>query len=380
MKVLRIITTVEPHVGGPSYSATNAAIAEQEAGAQTTLVSTDALGDAGFAPPGLAGSGVRHVRFGRVRFAPELAARWGISAGFVRWIFRNSGAYDVIHVHYVWSVGTVAGVLAGLLWRRPVVMTPHESLTEFDIVVSRSRLRTLQKRAVRWGLLRLIRKVIVASELERRDSRLSREQATVVPHPVMRVADARLEELPTPAPDFDVGFLGRLHEKKRVGLLLNAVASAGHPVSLIIGGNHPPEQYAALRRHAADLAGANHVEFAGFVPSDRKAAFFEGIGVLAMPSQYECFGMVAAEAMANGTPVIVTRSSGVADVVERHCAGTVVATDDESALRAAIERFVSAGVDQRQAMGRRARAAAEAEFSFEAYGRAVLDLYRDLRR
>jgi glycosyltransferase involved in cell wall biosynthesis len=183
MKVLRIITTVEPHVGGPSYSATNAAIAEQEAGTQTTLVSTDALGDGGFAPPGLEDSGVRHVRFRRAGFAPELAARWGISTGFVRWILRNGGAYDVIHVHYVWSVGTVAGVLAGLLWRRPVVMTPHESLTEFDIVVSRSRLRTAQKRAVRWLLLRSIRRVIVASELERRDSRLSTDHASVVPHP-----------------------------------------------------------------------------------------------------------------------------------------------------------------------------------------------------
>jgi glycosyltransferase involved in cell wall biosynthesis len=380
MKVLRIITTVEPHVGGPSYSATNAAIAEQGAGTQTTLVSTDALGDAGFTPPGLAESGVRHRRFRRVGFAPELAARWGISPGFVRWIFRNGGAFDVIHVHYVWSVGTVAGVLAGLLWRRPVVMTPHESLTEFDIVVSRSRLRTLQKRAVRWVLLRSIRKVIVASELERRDSRLSSDQATVVAHPVMRTADTRTGDSPTAVADFDVGFLGRLHEKKRVALLLDAVASADHPVSLIIGGNHPPEQYNALRQHAAGLTGTHRVEFAGFVPSDRKAAFFDGISVLAMPSQYECFGMVAAEAMASGTPVIVSHSCGVADVVERHDAGAVVATDDEAALRAAIERFVTAGVDQRRAMGQRARAAAETEFSFESYGRTVLDLYRALRR
>lgn len=380
MKVLRIITTVEPHVGGPSYSATNAAIAEQEAGTQTTLVSTDALGDGGFAPPGLEDSGVRHVRFRRVGFAPELAARWGISPAFVRWILRNGGAFDVIHVHYVWSVGTVAGVLAGLLWRRPVVMTPHESLTEFDIVVSRSRLRTVQKRAVRSLLLRSIRRVIVASELERRDSRLSTDQASVVPHPVMRSAGPRAEQSSTAATGFDVGFLGRLHEKKRVGLLLEAVASADRPVSLVIGGNHPPEQYAALRQHAAGLVGTHRVEFAGFVPADRKASFFGGIDVLAMPSQYECFGMVAAEAMANGTPVIVSRSSGVADVVERHGAGAVVATDDEAALRTAIERFVGFSADERDAMGRRARAAAEAEFSFEAYGRTVLALYRGLLR
>jgi glycosyltransferase involved in cell wall biosynthesis len=184
----------------------------------------------------------------------------------------------------------------------------------------------------------------------------------------------------TTATGFDVGFLGRLHEKKRVGLLIDAVAAADRPVSLVIGGNHPPEQYDALRQHAAGLAGPHRVEFAGFVPADRKTSFFDGIGVLAMPSQYECFGMVAAEAMANGTPVIVSRTSGVADVVDRHGAGAVIATDDGTALRAAIERFVASSADERDAMGRRARAAAEAEFSFEAYGRTVLALYRGLLR
>jgi glycosyltransferase involved in cell wall biosynthesis len=158
------------------------------------------------------------------------------------------------------------------------------------------------------------------------------------------------------------------------------VASADRPVSLVIGGNHPPEEYEALQRHAARMDAGARVRFAGFVPSDEKAAFFASIGVLAMPSQYECFGMVAAEAMAHGTPVIVSRNSGVADVVERHGAGSVVATDNLPALREAINRFERADCGERVAVGRRARAAAEAEFSFEAYGRAAVRLYRGLRR
>ncbi len=379
MKVLRIITTVEPHVGGPSYSATNAAIAEQEAGVQTTLVSTDVLGDRGFAPPGLEQAGVRHLRFKRIGVAAELAARWGISVGFVRWILRNGRAFDVIHVHYVWSVGTVAGVLAGLLWRRPVVMTPHESLTEFDIVVSRSRLRTLQKRAVRWLLLRSIRKVIVASELERRDSRLSADLAAVVPHPVMRAAELEADDRPVSEPPIDFGFLGRLHEKKRVGLLLDAVASTDGPATLVVGGNHPPEQYAELREHARRLGVDDRVRFVGFVPADQKAAFFASIRFLAMPSQYECFGMVAAEAMASGTPVIVTRTSGVADVVERYGAGIVVPTDDPEALQRALRRSVDDAAG-RHAMGHNAYRAAVEQFSFRAYGESVLCLYRAVAR
>jgi glycosyltransferase involved in cell wall biosynthesis len=379
MKVLRIITTVEPHVGGPSYSATNAAIAEQEAGVQTTLVSTDALGDGGFTPPGLEESGVRHLRFKRIGIAAELAARWGISVGFVRWIFRNARTFDVIHVHYVWSVGTVAGVVAGLLWRRPVVMTPHESLTEFDIVVSRSRLRTLQKRAMRWLLLRSIRKVIVASELERRDSRLTADQAAVVPHPVMKAGGPKGDENAVSGLPFDFGFLGRLHEKKRVGLLLDAIAATDGPATLVVGGNHPPEQYAQLREHAQRLGLDDRVRFVGFVPADQKAAFFASIRFLAMPSQYECFGMVAAEAMASGTPVIVSRTSGVADVVERYGAGIVVPTDDPEALRQALRRSVDDAAGRR-AMSHNAYRAAVEQFSFGAYGESVLRLYRVVAR
>lgn len=103
---------------------------------------------------------------------------------FALWILRHAGRYDVIHVHYLWSLGRVVGIVAAAAWRRPVVMAPHESLTSFGIEHSHSGQRRLQKLLVRRLLLAGVDRVVTASALEQRDSDLNNRQGRVIQHPV----------------------------------------------------------------------------------------------------------------------------------------------------------------------------------------------------
>ena len=193
LRVLRVITTLEPEVGGPSYSAVNAAAAEQMADVCTTIASTiDAHGPR-YTPPSLTLTGVEHRMFCRPRVPGEIGKRWGISGRFAVWILRHARLYDVVHVHYVWSLGTVTGILAGALWRRPVVMTPHESLTTYGIEHSRSVRRRVQKLLLRHLLLAGVDRVIMASALEQRDSGVDGRQGRVIAHPVPRFEGPAME-------------------------------------------------------------------------------------------------------------------------------------------------------------------------------------------
>ncbi|MFA4928238.1 MAG: glycosyltransferase family 4 protein, partial [Patulibacter sp.] len=375
INVLRIITTIEPAVGGPSYSAVNAAAAEQGPDLRTTLVSTCEPRASEATPSALTEAGVTHLAFPRVLSSWGPASRWGLSPRFLAWIVRHGWKHDIIHVHYVWSLGTLFGVLVGAVSRTPVVMTPHESLTEFDIEFSRSRLRTMQKRVVKRLLLSGIRRIVVASELERRDSRLASHAAVVVPHPVPRAA-APDQSRATRGGGTVVGFLGRLHPKKRLDVLLDALAKTDSPTTLLVGGDQPRSELRRLQSLVASEGLADRVTFLGFVASAQRDSFFARIDLLAMPSTYECFGMVAAEAMSAGVPVVVTRSTGVAEIVERHKAGVVIETPDADTLAAAIERLTDDGV--RKPLGERASGAARDEFSFQAYRRDISALYASL--
>lgn len=376
LRVLRVITTLEPEVGGPSTSAVNGAVAEQGANIATTIVSTTSSGRPCETPPSLVRAGIAHRCFQRPRILGDLGKRWGLSARFGLWILRHTRRFDVVHVHYVWALGTVVAILAAALWRRPVVMTPHESLTSFGIGHSRSNQRRREKLLARRLLLAGVDRVITASALEQRDSGLSSELGRVIQHPVPHAATTT-SEVREGARGRRIGFLGRLHPKKRLGDLLDAFSALDGDATLVIGGNQPAAAFAKLRdRVAADIR-ARDVELLGFVTDSGRDAFLASIDVLVMPSTYECFGMVAAEALSAGVPVIVTEPTGIAEVVRKHAAGLVIPVGDPSAIRVAIERIL-ANPAQLTVMRGNARRAARTQLSFAAYADAIRAVYDEV--
>lgn len=375
--VLRIITTLEPEVGGPSYSAVNAAVAEQRAGVSTTIASTINARQPCYTPKALTSAGVRHTAFRRPRMLGGLGKRWGISVRYAIWIWRHAGRYDIVHVHYVWSLGTVMGVLAGKARDRPVVMTPHESLTSFDISRSRSPLRRIQKLVVRRVLLAGVDRVVTASRLERQDSDLDERQGSVIPHPVPHSDTTPAGGGDSGLGDYRIGFLGRLHPKKRIGDLIEALNDLPPRATLVVGGNQPRDEFSKLRR-TLDTAGLDHrVRLLGFIPPDDREAFFASIDVLVMPSIYECFGMVAAEALSAGVPVIVTERTGIAEVVRQYNAGVIVPVRDPLAIAAAIHGILGSA-DGFAEMRENARLAAGSRLSFDAYAGAIRSVYDEI--
>jgi glycosyltransferase involved in cell wall biosynthesis len=380
-RVLHIITTLDPKVGGPSHVTVTGALAEQaDPQTQVTIVSTRAARADGHTAPALSRAGIVHHEFPCMRIGGAAAERWGLSPRFASWIVRRARDFDVIHVHYVWSVGTVVGALAGRVWRRPVVMTPHESLTEFDIVTSRSRARAVQKRLLRRFLLRAVDRVVLASELERDWSGVDVRRSTVVPHPVVEAPAAvdRRDGQGRRAGELVIGFLGRLHPKKRLDLLLEAFAALPAPARLLVGGDQPASEFARLRRRVEETGLQDRIELAGFVRASAREAFFARIDVLVMPSAYESFGLVAAEAMTAGVPVVVSERTGVARTVARYRAGVVVPVDDRDALVAALATFIASPQDAAR-MAANAKLAAQETFSFDAYREAMTTLYKPLR-
>ncbi|MBL8848523.1 MAG: glycosyltransferase, partial [Planctomycetaceae bacterium] len=107
------------------------------------------------------------------------------------------------------------------------------------------------------------------------------------------------------------------------------------------------------------------------------ADYYRAADVFLMPSRCETFGMVAAEALACGTPVVAFAAGGLTDVLGNDAGGLLVPPGDVPALAAATERLLSQP-DLHENLGRIGAARAAREFSLAQHTRRCLDVYSRL--
>jgi D-inositol-3-phosphate glycosyltransferase len=82
------------------------------------------------------------------------------------------------------------------------------------------------------------------------------------------------------------------------------------------------------------------VTFLGAQPQDVLPYYYSAAEACVLPSRYESFGMVALEAMACGTPVIVTTAGGISSIIKDGQTGFLVPGEDETALAQSILSLV----------------------------------------
>jgi glycosyltransferase involved in cell wall biosynthesis len=387
MKVLRVIPTLDPETGGPPTTIVHAAIAERQASFEPTIVFTgDERSVTSTAPARarLDDAGVRTLMFPRVQWLPpSIVSRWGISRQMSAWLLRNARHYDVIHIDYVWAWSTLIAAIAGSRAGRPVVMTAHESLTSFGVKTrsgsdshNMARVWMQAKLWMRRFLMRYIDLVVMTSDMEHADSMRPNERAVVIPHAVVAEAPKGPVTDP-PFPPLVVGYIGRLHPKKNIEVLLRSVAALETSTNVIVCGDGDQGYRAQLHRLADDLSLTPQVEWRGHVDAAGRANLFAQSHVVAMPSTYECFGMAAAEAMAAGVPVIVSKTTGVAPIVDEYDCGKLVEAGDVDSLRDALADIASDVGWRHQARINSLRAAS-ANYSYDSYAERIGAVYAEL--
>jgi glycosyltransferase involved in cell wall biosynthesis/O-antigen/teichoic acid export membrane protein len=172
----------------------------------------------------------------------------------------------------------------------------------------------------------------------------------------------------------DILFVGRLEiAQKGVDLLLRAWARITATVvgQLVIAGTGPDED--RLRTLATGLGVADRVRFVGWVGGAEKFELIAASRVVAVPSRFETFGIVAIEALATGTPVVAFDIPCLRDVVPAGC-GALVPAFDVTAYGAALAEYCR---DPQLALGGGPRARAfAARYDWDALAAEQQRVYR----
>ncbi len=131
-------------------------------------------------------------------------------------------------------------------------------------------------------------------------------------------------------------FVGRLEAYKGVHILIEAAKHLPKDMRIVIAGVCPDE--ARLKA----LAGRDErIAFLGFVSGDELWRLMGEASAVVVPSIWpEVYGLVALEAICQGTPIIVAKSGGLPEIVGESEAGIVVPPADPKALARAIQRVL----------------------------------------
>jgi D-inositol-3-phosphate glycosyltransferase len=186
-----------------------------------------------------------------------------------------------------------------------------------------------------------------------------------------------------------VVFAGRLEETKGIHTLLEAfrllLARGGAPerTKLVLAGGQV-EAIDLERRQPLDeklrqdIQGMEeHIEFVGPKSQEELALLFNAATVTVVPSYYESFGMVAAEAQACGSPVIASRVGGLQNVVNDGETGLLVEPKNAEDLSLAIESLISNDL-LTQRLGKQATRLAMRDYQWPAISERIDNVYEEV--
>lgn len=169
-------------------------------------------------------------------------------------------------------------------------------------------------------------------------------------------------------------FLSRIHPKKG---LLNLVEAWGmaHPAGwrVLIAGPDEDGHRAVVEERIRAAGLTADFEFIGPVDGERKAELYRTASLFVLPSYSENFGVVVAEALSHGLPVLTTRGTPWADLVTQDC-GWWIETGAPP-LAQALSAATALTDEERLAMGERGRSYVR-RYNWDSIAMATLAMYR----
>jgi glycosyltransferase involved in cell wall biosynthesis len=354
MRILHVIPSISALRGGPSAAVLDMVSALRQRGVNASILTTNDDG------PGLDHSlplgrwserqGVPVLAFARLSPPLRPLREFAVSPGLNRWLGRHLHDYQLLHVHALFSWPSTTAMAQARRADVPYALRTIGQLCRWSLEQSPRRKRLLLRLIERHNLegAAALHFTTEAERQEAADLGL-RSPSFVLPLGVQPLGWSESSELSVPPTgglrDPQNGavflFLSRLHPKKQIERLLEALAlllqrQPQAAWQLQIAGTGDLAYCNALRQQAAALGLASRCHWLGFLEGEAKWQALRRADWFVLPSASENFGIAAIEALAAGTPVILSPGVAVAEAITAAGAGRLC-DPEPHALSAVLE-------------------------------------------
>jgi glycosyltransferase involved in cell wall biosynthesis len=365
VKILHVTSSLDPLGGGVAEAILQIAAALVRAGHATEIATVDAPGSAWLqdAPCPVHALGPHRTSY---QYAP----------GLLPWLRAHRDEFDAVISHGLWQYHGFATWRAWRGARGKRFVYAHGML---DPWFKRTYPKKHLKKWLYWPwaeyrLLREARAVFFTCEEEKRLAResfwLYRVNEAVAPlglaeppGPPERQIELFYAAYPQLRGRPFLLFLGRVHPKKGVDLLLEAWAAKSGAGPLVIAGPGEPDFLESLRARAG--RGADLPIWTGMLTGDLKWGALRAAGAFTLPSHQENFGLAVVEALACGTPVLISNKVNIWREILEDRAG-LVGDDTLAGVSDLLTNWEILDVAEKENYRRRARRCFEARFQVDA--------------
>jgi glycosyltransferase involved in cell wall biosynthesis len=374
--------------GGPVRSVSSLCEGLIQAGAQVTVLTTNANGAKLLTVPTGQLVDVDGVPvYYYPRLGSRLAASYYYSPEFKRACQEKIRNFEVVYICGTWTYAMLAGATAALAAGVPFVVSPRGSFMTWSMSQ-----KPLKKRVylalVERRLINQAAAIHCTSSLEQQQ--LStwgfRPPVFVIPNGLDITSYDRLPGRGTlrrvlgVPPDGTLSlFVGRLHKMKRLDLMIAAFARVVQRLPnahLLIVGPEGDGSGQKAQKQVQTLGLSHCVHFAGMLTGMSLLQSYADADLHVLVSHRENFAMVVAEAMAAVLPVLVTEQVGLAEEVAKSGAGYRVRPESEAIATRWSDLLVNPKL--RVSMGQKGRDLVERHFATEVVSRQMVEFFRKI--
>lgn len=378
MKLLHILSSVNPNGGGPMEGVRQRGLRLQQLGHSVDVVTLD--------DPR---SGFLEEFPLKVHALGPSTGAYGYNRRLVPWLSANASDFDAVIINGLWQYHSF-GAWRGLT----KIGVPYYIFTHgmLDPWFKRAYPFKHIKKWLYWPwaeyrVLRDARAVLFTSEEERIQARQSfwlyRATEEVVaygtsapPDNSAELRDKYFAAHPELRRQRILLFLGRIHEKKGCDLLIQAfagVAAAESTLRLIIAGPDQTGWTSRLKEMARGLGVSDRISWPGMLRDEAKWGAFYCAEAFVLPSHQENFGIAVAEALGCGVPALVSDKVNIWREIKSTGAG-LIAPDTVAGTTEMLREWLSLTGEERQLMGQNARELFRSRFTVDAMAVSLLDV------
>lgn len=388
MKILHIIPTYKPaySAGGPTWSvhALNKKLVKK--GVDVTVYTTNK-----FIEDKVPINRVVNVDGVKVFYFPTSHPRkWEYSKKLRKSLKESIEEFDLIHITSVFLSASTCGAYYAIKNDIPYIISPRGALMKGAVENRNTFIKKLYLNLTEKRSLKNASGIHFTTQDEKEEYKelgLPLSNPIVIPNGLeeeefdYNIKEGKFREKYNISKDKKIIlFLSRVNWKKGLDALIpsfNKVLKEYKDAVLVVAGGDDKDNYLSkvkemVRKHNLE----DKVIFTGMILDEEKVSAYQDADVFALPSYSENFGIVVAEAMYFGLPIVTTPNVGISNIVEDYNTGFVVEKDVKRVSSAILKIIKNRELSEE--MSKNGKRATEKEFSMGSVAEKWIESYNKI--